>query len=141
MSGYHGSVVVADEGRVYFSVGVYSERFANGTTNGIPVFAQPWKNMVATLYHQLVEARTDPDVEDAIRYSVDLNADRNLGWVSDSGQEVGDFPIHADVPLTSVVREVPLADGSGHVPVQLPYSNFVHGPEGPISMPHPLPSR
>ena len=100
------------------------------------MFTDPWKNVVATLYHQLVEARTNPDVEDAIRDSSDLNADHNLGWVSDSGLEIGDFPLHLDVPLTSVVREVLLANGSGYVPVQLPYSNFVHGPEGPIAQPH-----
>ena len=141
MGGYHGSVVTADGGRVYFSTGVYSERLANGSRNGIPVFTDPWKNVVATLYHQLVEARTNPDVEDAIRDSSDLNADHNLGWVSDSGLEIGDFPLHLDVPLTSVVREVLLANGSGYVPVQLPYSNFVHGPEGPIAQPHPLPAR
>ena len=35
--------------------------------NGIPVFDRPWKNVVATLYHELNEARTDADVEDAIR--------------------------------------------------------------------------
>ena len=141
LGGYHGSVVTSNGGRIYFSVDVYSQRFANGSTNGIPVFNEPWKNVVATLYHQLVEARTDPDVEDAIRGSSDLNSDRYLGWVSDSGQEIGDFPIHANVPITSVIREVPLADGSGTVPVQLPYSNFVHGPEGPIAQSHPLPLR
>ena len=139
LGGYHGSVVTADGGRIYFSVDVYSQRFANGATNGIPVFNEPWKNVVATLYHQLVEARTDPDVEEAIQKSSDLNTGRYLGWVSDTGQEIGDFPIHANVPITSVIREVPLADGSATVPVQLPYSNFVHGPEGPITQPHPLP--
>jgi hypothetical protein len=36
------------------------------------------------------------------------------------------------------VREVPLADGSGTVPVQFQYSNAVHGPEGPIPEPHRL---
>jgi hypothetical protein len=36
-----------------------------------------------------------------------------------------------------VLREVPLADGSGTVPVQLMWSNAVSGPEGPISRPHP----
>ncbi|MDA1015025.1 MAG: hypothetical protein O3A00_11320 [Planctomycetota bacterium] len=141
LGGYHGSVVNANGERIYYAVGVYSQRFANGTTNGIPVFREPWKNVVATLYHQLVEARTDPDVEDAVRQSSDLNADRNLGWVSDSGLEIGDIPLRANVPITSVVREVPLADRSGTVPVQLPYSNFVHGPEGPIPQPHPLPSQ
>ncbi len=138
MAGYHGSVVTADGGRIYFAVGVYSERAADGSTNGIPVFNEPWKNVAATLYHQLIETRTDPDVEDALRDSSDLNSDHILGWVSDSGLEIGDFPINSDIPLTSVIREVPLADGSGYVPVQLPYSNFVHGPEGPIAQPHPL---
>jgi hypothetical protein len=32
--------------------------------------------------------------------------------------------------------EVPLANGTGYVPVQLQYSNAVHGPEGPIPYPH-----
>lgn len=140
LGGYHGSVVNANGERIYYAVSVYSQRFADRTTNGIPVFREPWKNVVATLYHQLVEARTNPDVEDALRRSSNLNADRNLGWVSDAGLEIGDIPLRANVPITSVIREVPLADGSGTVPVQLPYSNFVHGPEGPIPQPHPLPS-
>lgn len=138
LGGYHGSVVTSNGAKIYYSVGVYSQRSANGATNGIPVFNESWKNVVATLYHQLIESRTDPDVEDAIRNSSDLNADRNLGWVSDSGKEIGDFPIYANIPITSVIREVPLANGRGTVPVQLPYSNFVHGPEGPIAYPHPL---
>jgi hypothetical protein len=141
MSGYHGSVVTDDGGRVYFAVTVYSERLTDGSPNGIPVFTEPWKNVTATLYHQLIESRTDPDVEDAIRDSTDLNSDHNLGWVSDSGLEIGDFPMNSNIPLSSVMREVPLADGSGFVPVQLPYSNFVHGPEGPIAQPHPVPAR
>jgi len=140
LGGYHGSVVTADGERIYYAVSVYSQRFSNGTTNGIPVFTDSWKNVVATLYHQLVEARTNPDVEDAMRQSSDLNTDRNLGWVSDTGLEIGDIPLRANVPITSVVKEVPLANGSGTVPVQLPYSNYVHGPEGPISQPHPMPS-
>lgn len=138
LGGYHGSVVIENEGRVYYTVGVYSERFSNGATNGVPVLRESWKNVVATLYHQLIETRTDPDVEDALRNPADAYADRYLGWVSDSGLEIGDFPLRADVPLTSVIREVPLANGSGMVPVQLPYSNFANGPEGPIERPHPL---
>jgi len=140
MGGYHGSVVTDNGGRVYFSTGVYSERLDDGSTNGIPVFPEPWKNVVATLYHQLIEARTNPDVEDALRDSSDLNSDRNLGWVSDSGLEIGDLPIRGDGSLSSVIREVPLADGSGYIPVQLPWSNFAHGPEGPIAQPHALPA-
>lgn len=139
LGGYHGSVVTANGARIYFSADVYSQRFSNGATNGIPVFSEPWKNVVATLYHQLIETRTDPDVEDANRESTDLNSSRSLGWVSDSGQEVAGIPISANVPLSSVFREIPLANGNGTVPIQLPYSNFVHGPEGPIAQPHPLP--
>ncbi len=136
LAGYHGSVVTDNEDRVYYTVSVYSQRGTNSTTNGIPVFRQPWQNVVATLYHQLVESRTNPDVEEAMRHASDENAQRHLGWVSASGLEAGDFPIRANIPLSSVFREVPLANGGGVVPVQLIYSNAVHGPEGPISQPH-----
>ena len=51
-----------------------------------------WKNVVATFYHELNEARTDADVED-------VNADNDdnlLGWYSEAGQgEIGDLPINA----------------------------------------------
>lgn len=47
---------------VYYAIGVYSEG-----RNGIPAFDEPWKNVVATFYHELNEARTDPDVEEAVR--------------------------------------------------------------------------
>ena len=140
LAGYHGSVVAADGSRLYFSVAVFSEQTGLGQTNGIPVFAESWKNVAATLYHQLIETRTDPDVEDALRSSTDLETDGYLGWVSDGGLEVGDVLADAGVPLTSVIREVPLADGSGSVPVQLPYSNLAGGVEGPIAEPHGQPS-
>jgi len=139
LAGYHGSVATASNDRVYYTVSVYSEHGANGTTNGIPVFREPWKNVVATLYHQLIESRTNPDVEEAMRRASDKNAKQYLGWVSDSGLELGDSPIRANLPLSSVFREVPLANGSGVVPVQLPWSNAARGPEGPIPQPHPLP--
>lgn len=35
-----------------------------------------------------------------------------------------------------VLKEVPLADGSGTVPIQLMWSNAAAGPEAPISRPH-----
>jgi hypothetical protein len=72
LGGYHGSVQVG--GRiVYYAVGVYSE--ASGSqTNGIPVFDAPWKNVVATFYHELNEARTDPDVEQVIQGGKSLAA-------------------------------------------------------------------
>ena len=95
--------------------------------------------MVATLYHQLVESRTNPDVEEAMRNASEENAKQYLGWVSDSGLEVGDGPIRSNIPLSSIFREVPLTNGSGTVPVQLLWSNAIHGPEGPISSPHSLP--
>lgn len=139
LGGYHGSVVTANGERVYFAACVYSDRYANGVTNGIPVLSDPWKNVVATLYHQLMEVRTNPDVEDALRESSDLDSGRILGWVSDSGLEIGDIPIRGTLPISRVIREVPLANGDGTVPVQLPYSVFTGGPEGPISQPHPLP--
>lgn len=140
LGGYHGSVHVNGL-TIYFTVAVYSQRLADGTAKGIPVFAEPWKNVVATLYHEMQEVRTDPDVEDAIRNASSPDASRYLGWTSNQGEEVGDLPLHDGVSLKDIIREVPLADGSGTVPIQLPYSNAVHGPEGPIPQPHPQPAR
>lgn len=130
LGGYHGSSHVGGQ-TVYYAVGVYSERLANGTTNGIPVFNQNWKNVVATFYHELQEARTDADVDDAASGGMNV-----LGWTSDSGQEIGDYPIAEAKQLLQVFQEALLADGSGTVPIQLCYSNAVHGPEGPIDYPH-----
>jgi hypothetical protein len=117
LGGYHGSVQVAPCGTVYYAAGVYSE-----SGNGIPVFDRPWKNIVATFYHQLNEARTDPDVDDAIR-----TGDRaRLGWYSPPAGEIGDIPVlHAGA---TVFQDVDLADGSGTVPVQLMWSNHHAAP-------------
>ncbi|HFK1721345.1 hypothetical protein ACFVXR_20825 [Bacillus thuringiensis] len=137
LGGYHGSVHFKkpndERDTVYYAIGVYSEVRADGWRNGIPVFDHSWKNVVATFYHELQEARTDPDVEEA-----NMTGDTSLlGWVSNKGEECGDFPVfEVNGMLTKVFKEVPLADGSGTVPVQLQYSNAVHGPEGPISTPH-----
>jgi hypothetical protein len=120
LGGYHGSVHVGSGVTVYYAVGVYSEG-----NNGIPVFDQSWKNVVATFYHELNEARTDPDVEDVIR----TNDNSKLGWYSTRGGEIGDIPINeAGQDLSLVFQEVPLADGSGTVPVQLMWSNKDGGP-------------
>ena len=132
LGGYHGSVHI-DGKTIYYAVGVYSERLPSGKTNGIPVFDQNWKNVVGTFYHELQEARTDADVDDASETSNGINS---LGWTSDSGLEIGDYPIAEAQQLFQVFKEVPLADGSGNVPIQLQYSNAVHGPEGPIEYPH-----
>lgn len=113
LAGYHGSV-----GGRYYAAAVYSEG-----TNGIVAFDEPWKNVCATVYHELQEARTDPDVEDAIR----TGDNKYLGWYSARGGEIGDIPI-ATEPLQDVMREVELADGSGTVPVQLMWSNRDNGP-------------
>ena len=131
LGGYHGSVHVGGK-TVYYAVGAYSERLPSGGTNGIPVFKDAnWKNVVATFYHELQEARTDADVDDAQTGGMTV-----LGWTSDDGNEIGDYPIAEATQLLQVFQEIPLADGSGTVPVQFCYSNAVHGPEGPIDYPH-----
>jgi hypothetical protein len=130
LGGYHGSVQL-DGRTVYYAVGVYSEA-SGGQTNGIPVFDAPWKNVVATFYHELNEARTDPDVEQVIQGG----ATSLLGWTSRQGEECGDFPVFEANPLTLVFQEVPLT-GGGTAPVQFQYSNYVHGPEGPVPTPDP----
>jgi hypothetical protein len=148
LGGFHGSIHGPGNNpiTIYYAVGVYSENLPDGTTNGIPVFGMAWKNVVATFYHELNEARTDPDVGDAR-----LINDPHLGWYSDGiiippikkrqlGGEIGDIPIEEAQKLgrdlSTVFKEVQLSDGITTVPIQLQYSNAVHGPEGPISMPH-----
>ena len=129
LGGYHGSVHLPDGTTIYYAVGVYSEKNADGSMNGIDAFGTPWKNVVATFYHELNEARTDAAVED-------VNATGNgnlLGWYSQAGQgEIGDLPINLvnqiGGQLSMVFQEVALADGSGTVPVQLMWSNADAGP-------------
>lgn len=135
LGGYHGSIHVGEK-TIYYTACVYSEQREDGSVNGIVAFRDPWKNVVATLYHELQEVRTDPDVEDAIRNSMDPNSGRYLGWVSANGEEIGDFTLQDGVPISSIIREVPLSDGSGVVPIQYLYSNASHGPEGPSPQLH-----
>jgi hypothetical protein len=152
LGGYHGSIHVQENPSVtiYYAVGVFSE-ILNGETNGIVAFDTPWKNMVATFYHELCEARTNPDVEDSNRGMPDTV----LGWYCDStesnhippgpfgnpvGGEIGDIPmeevgIFANGNLSAIMKEVPLTDGSGTVPVQFQYSNADGGPAGPAPAP------
>jgi hypothetical protein len=130
LGGYHGSLQVGGQ-TLYYAVGVYSDS-SKGQTNGIPVFDAPWKNVVATFYHELNEARTDPDVEAVIKGG----APSMLGWTSRQGEECGDFPVFEANPLTLVFQEVALP-GGGTAPVQFQYSNFAHGPEGPVPKPDP----
>ncbi len=136
LGGYHGSVHTGSDDTIYYAVGVYSEKRSDGTENGIPVFDMPWKNVVATFYHELNEARTDCDVEDAIRAGNDPKTNSFLGWTSNNGEECGDFPVFESAnDLSLVFQEVPLAAGGGTVPVQFQYSDNVHGPEGPRTTP------
>lgn len=136
LGGYHGSVHTADGKTIYYAVGVYSEKKADGTENGIAIFDHPWKNVVATFYHELCEARTDADVEDAIRAGNDPNAIKFLGWTSRQGEECGDFPVfESGNNLSKVFQEVRLTANGGTVPVQFQYSDAVHGPEGPRATP------
>lgn len=135
LGGYHGSVRFNRAGKpitLYYSANVYSEVRADGRENGIAVFNKPWKNVVGTLYHELNEFRTDPDVNDAI---VQNNSDF-LGWNSRSGREVGDQPIFAASNLNLVFKEIKVSSGTKRIPVQFMYSNAVHGAEGPIAKAH-----
>jgi hypothetical protein len=100
LGGYHGSVQVADE-TIYYAVAVYSET-SEGQTNGIPVFDDSWKNVVATAYHTLNEIRTDPDIQKGI----DTGEDSLLGWLSISGHELGDFLWLSS--LNEAFQEVPV---------------------------------
>jgi hypothetical protein len=128
LGGYHGSIHLNDGTTVYYAVGVYSEN-KSGVANGIPAFDEPWKNVVATFYHELNEARTDAAVED-----VNASGDSSLlGWYSETGQgEIGDTPINElndlGLGIDAVFKEVPLSDGSGTVPIQLMWSNDAGGP-------------
>lgn len=131
LGGYHGSIHVGTGSAaqtLYYAVGVFSETLANGTVNGIPVFDKSWKNVVATFYHELNEARTDPDVEDAVNAGNSPNAIKFLGWTSPEGEECGDFPVFEANPLTEVFKELKLTNSQTTVPVQLQYSDADHGP-------------
>jgi hypothetical protein len=138
LGGFHGSVYFqkpnSTQSKAYYSVGVYSENYPYlGIANGIPVFDEPWKNVVATAYHELSEFRTDPDVSDANR----TGNFGYLGWYSDEGGEVGDFPVteaSQQGSLGYVFGEIPLANGKGNVPIQIQYSNRVNGPENPMKL-------
>jgi len=132
LGGYHGSVHFARGGQtrtLYYSANVYSA-IRSGRRNGIPFFNAPWKNVVCTLYHELAESQTDPDVNDAIRQN-DL---RFIGFNSNTGEEIGDQPL-ASNSLDRVFKEVMTMPGPKPTPMQFIYSNRVHGAEGPDEKP------
>jgi hypothetical protein len=138
LGGYHGSVNLSREGKIitlYYSANVFSEILADDSENGIAIFSEPWKNVVGTLYHELNEFRTDPDITDAIK---EKNNDF-LGWTSRRGHEVGDQPIFRAERLGDpklVFKEVEASDSAIKMPLQFMFSNAVHGAEGPIAEPH-----
>jgi hypothetical protein len=127
LGGYHGSHRAADGTQIYFAAAVYSQELPDGP-NGIPVWPDSWKNVVATLYHELNEARTDADVE-----QVNATGDDGLlGWYSQKGGEIGDIPILlAENDLQLVFVEKTLGTGQV-VPVQLLWSNSAGGPGEPF---------
>jgi hypothetical protein len=134
LGGFHDSVHFDSGGKhvtLYYSANVFSQ-VVNGVENGIAVFDKPWKNVVATLYHELNEFRTDPDVGDAI----EKNSNDFLGWASRRGREVGDQPIFVASDLHQVFKEISANDGGPMLSVQFLFSNAVHGAEGPIAQPH-----
>jgi len=137
LGGFHGSLHIKRKGKqvtLYYSATAYSE-IRNGKENGIAVFNRSWKNVVATLYHEMNEFRTDADVNDAI----EKNSNDPLGWASRDGQEVGDQPLFTAGELDNpklVFKEVSDAPRKTRLPVQFLYSNAVHGAEGPITKPH-----
>jgi hypothetical protein len=126
LGGYHGSCHLGAT-RVYFAVSVYSQ-FIGSKPNGIPMWPDSWKNIVGTLYHELNEARTDPDVEDYNRSP----KPGVIGWYAnvEGGGEIGDIPINEATHLSLIFKEVKLSDGTTS-PIQFMWSNRVHGPEGP----------
>jgi hypothetical protein len=137
LGGYHGGVHPGGGTEIlYYSVGVFSEHGSSGD-NGIVVFAEPWKNVVATFYHELVEARTDPDVEDVNR----THNRHLLGWyaLAEGGGEIGDIPINEAEAnggdLSTVFVEIPATTEDRTIPIQLLWSNAVNGPEGPVPEP------
>jgi hypothetical protein len=70
---------------------------------GIDGFGVPWKNIVATFHHELVEARTNADVETG-----------RVAWVTNGrpADEIGDTPMRlVGARLNLVIVEWPLADG------------------------------
>lgn len=133
LGGFHGSVHVGST-TLYYSVEVYSA-IDNGVENGIAIWKdEPWKNIVATLYHEMIEARTDPDVADVNR----TGNDKLLAWYGKDG-EIGDAPItwfeQGHTTQQKVWFEPTLSDGTT-APIQSMWSDAVHGPEGPVKKAH-----
>ncbi len=64
--------------------------------------------------------------------------EHQLGWYSLQQGEIGDIPMNqAGADLSAIMVEVPLADGSGNVPIQLMWSDDAGAPQGPVDQPLP----
>jgi len=87
--------------------------------NGMVALDQPWKDVGATLSHEVHEFPTDPDVGHAIKASDDPAGANFLGWMPRRGGAIGNFPIFAVDLLIVVSKEVPLTRGAESVLVQL----------------------
>ncbi len=96
IAGYHGTVPLQQSGAshdILYSVVVWSD----GAT-GIPVPGWPaWQAITATLYHELQEIRTNPDVDQAVR----TGDSRFIAWNTDplDGPDGSDCREIADLPL------------------------------------------
>ena len=96
LGGYHGSVHVTTaaggQDTLHYAVGAFSATLSDGSENGIVAFPQAWKNVVVTFYHELNEARTDPDVDDAIAAGNNPGAAKFLGWMSRQAKNAATGP-------------------------------------------------
>jgi hypothetical protein len=96
LAGYHGSVAETIAGKpvdVLYSVVAWSD---GGTGIPVPNWSG-WENIVATLYHELQEIRTNPDVDLAVR----SGNNALIGWNTDpvEGPDGQDCREIADLPL------------------------------------------
>jgi hypothetical protein len=131
IAGYHGSVaaeVAGEQVQVIYSVVVWSDG-----NFGIPVPGwEGWENIVATLYHELQEIRTDPDVDCAIRTGdnkfIGFSTDPVQGPDGSDCREIADLPLIL-LPLTQMemaFTRVNIATGDGTVitvPIQRLWSS------------------
>ena len=133
LGGYHGSVHVTRSAgvreTVYYAVAVHSE----GSTASSPSTSRGR----TSARRSTTSSRKRAPIPTSRTRSGPAARRRGDGCSAGTrarGGEIGDIPMaeaHGDVEL--VMKEVPLADGSGTAPIQLMWSNAVRGPEGPIS--------
>jgi hypothetical protein len=87
LGGFHGSYVDPTSKKpVYYAAIVYAKQ-----GNGVPFTRNPIDNITIAASHEWTEAVTDPDVNRG-----------KLGWYNKRFGEVGDIPISAGFPLSSV---------------------------------------